>query len=245
MNDNENTENTEVPEIEIPEKPADDKLRLTPLEVRVLGCLIEKELSTPEYYPLTLNALVAACNQKSNRDPMMTLDDKTVLRTLDDLRYERKLVRQLTTAGSRVPKYRHTVAEEWAFTPQESAVLCELFLRGAQTAGQLRTRTPRLCAFAEVGEVEAVLNALAEHEDGPFVMKLPREPGCREQRWAHLLAGEIDISQAPAESRSEPARIIIQAENERIAALETKVSALRAQVEQLTARFAEFHRQFD
>ncbi len=227
------------------EKTGDARLQLSPLEVRVLGCLIEKESSTPEYYPLTLNSLIAACNQKSNRDPMMMLDDTIVVRTLEDLRYNQQLVRQITTAGSRVPKYRHTFSDHWGFTPPELAVLCELFLRGPQTVGELRTRTARLFEFAALEEVEAVLSSLAAWEDGPFVVKLPRETGCREQRWAHLFSGEIVINSSAAEPRPEPARLIVQAENERITALETEVAGLRAQVEQILSDFAAFRSQFE
>lgn len=232
-------------ENEITEKPVDAKEVLSPLEVRVLGCLIEKEVCTPEYYPLTLNSLVAACNQKSNRNPVMLLDDTTVVRTLEDLRYDKQLVRQFTSSGSRVPKYKHAFLSEWDFTPQGMAVVCELFLRGPQTAGELRTHASRLFSFANISEVEDTLTALNECEGGPYVVKLPREPGCREQRWAHLFSGEIDITQSEVEPRPEAARIVVQAENERISALETEVASLRSQVDQLIADFSEFRKQFE
>ncbi|MDD2600669.1 MAG: YceH family protein [Kiritimatiellae bacterium] len=220
-------------------------MRFSLIEVRVLGCLIEKEISTPEYYPLTLNSLVAACNQKSNRDPAMLLDDKTVVRTLEDLRYNQQIVRQISSTGSRVPKYKHTVPDHWGFTLPELAVMCELCLRGPQTIGQLRTRTARLHDFASIEEVEATLEALVTWEDGPFVVQLPREPGCREQRWAHLLSGEPVIETVASEARPEPARLVVQAENERIAALEIEVASLRSGFDQLLAEFAAFRRQFD
>lgn len=232
-------------ENEMVAKSVDTKDRLSSLEVRVLGSLIEKEICTPEYYPLTLNSLVAACNQKSNRNPVMLLDDTVVVRTLEDLRYDKQLVRQFTSSGSRVPKYKHAFLSEWDFTPQGMAVVCELFLRGPQTAGELRTHASRLFAFVNISEVEDALTALAECEGGPYVVKLPREPGCREQRWAHLFSGEIDVTQYEIEPRPEAARLVVQAENERIAALETEVALLRSQVDQIMADFLEFRKQFE
>jgi uncharacterized protein YceH (UPF0502 family) len=220
------------------------RAQLTPIQIRVLGCLIEKEIATPEYYPLTLNALVAACNQKSNRNPLMTLDETTVIRTLEDLRYDQHLVTMTTSSGNRVAKYRHTLLAKWEFTSQEVAVLCELFVRGPQTVGELRTHTERLFPFSSVTEVEAALASLTEWGGGPFVVKLPREPGCREQRWAHLFSGEIAMV-ASAEAKPEPARPVVQAENQRIAALEAEVTTLRAQVNQLLADFATFRKQFE
>jgi uncharacterized protein YceH (UPF0502 family) len=220
------------------------RAQLSPIQIRVLGCLIEKEISTPEYYPLTLNALVAACNQKSNRNPAMTLDETTVIRTLEDLRYEEHLVMMITSSGGRVAKYKHTLLSKWEFTPQEVAVLCELFLRGPQTVGELRTHTERLFPFTATSEVEATLTSLTEWGGGTFVVKLPREPGCREQRWAHLFSGEVVIPSAP-EAKPEPARLVVQAENERIAALEAEVASLRTQVNQLLADFATFRKQFE
>jgi len=217
---------------------------LSPIQIRVLGCLIEKEIATPEYYPLTLNALVAACNQKSNRNPAMTLDDATVLRALDDLRYDHHLVLMVTTSGNRVAKYKHTLLARWGFTPQEVALLCELFLRGPQTVGELRTHAERLHPFSSLEDVEATLVKLSGVESRPFVVKLPREPGCREQRWAHLLSGEVAMPQA-SEAKPEPARLIVQAENERIAALEAEVATLRSQMAQVIAEFATFRKQFE
>jgi uncharacterized protein YceH (UPF0502 family) len=221
------------------------RAKLTPIQIRVLGCLMEKEIATPEYYPLTLNALVAACNQKSNRNPAMTLDETTVIRTLEDLRYEEHLVMMITSSGGRVAKYKHTLLSKWEFTPQEVAVLCELFLRGPQTVGELRTRTERLFPFNNTSEVEATLTSLTEWGGGTFVVKLPREPGCREQRWAHLFSGEVVFNTSEPDSKPEPARLIVQAENERIAALEAEVASLRTQVDQLLADFATFRKQFE
>jgi uncharacterized protein YceH (UPF0502 family) len=218
---------------------------LSVAEIRVLGCLIEKETATPEYYPLTMNALVAACNQKSNRDPVMLLDENTVLRSLDDLRINHQLVQQVSTSGSRVAKYRHCLTKKWDMSTAEVDVLCELFVRGPQTVGELRGHTSRLHECTDLAAVESTLQRLAEREDGPFVVKLPREPGRREQRWAHLVGGDIDVEaleQAPA---PEPARLQVQAENERIAALEGEVAALREAVETLKQDLEEFKRQFN
>lgn len=223
----------------------DENPRLSEIEVRVLGCLIEKEIRTPEYYPLTLNALVAACNQKSNRNPVMALDKNTVIRAIEDLRYDKQLVRQFTASGSRVPKYKHDLLAEWEFNPQQLAILCELFLRGAQTAGELRARATRLFSFADIHEVEETLISLTEWTDGPMALKLPREAGCREPRWAHLFSGEIDISQLETKSKPEPAQLVIQAENERIEALETEVASLRSEINQLASDFSAFRQQFE
>ena len=228
-----------------PETPVAARAQLSQIQIRVLGCLIEKEIATPEYYPLTLNSLVAACNQKSNRNPMMMLDETTVLRTLEDLRYDEHLVMMLTSSGGRVAKYKHTLLAKWEFTPQEVAVLCELFLRGPQTVGELRTHTERLYPFASISEVEQALTSLTEWGGGPFIVKLPRESGCREQRWAHLLSGEVVIPPAETNSKPEPARLIVQAENERIAALEAEVASLRTQVNQILTDFATFRKQFE
>ena len=167
-------------------------LELTPYEARVIGCLIEKEITTPEQYPLSLNALTNACNQKSNRDPVLDLDDATVQQTLDQLG-KKYLVSEETGYGSRVAKYRHrfcnTEYGTLKFSPQELGIVCELLLRGPQTPGELRSRASRLCALKEVAEVEAVLDRLIQREDGPYVVRLPREPGRRESRYAHLFSG--------------------------------------------------------
>jgi uncharacterized protein YceH (UPF0502 family) len=151
----------------------------------------------------------------------------------------------ITSSGGRVAKYKHTLLSKWEFTPQEVAVLCELFLRGPQTVGELRTRTERLFPFTNTSEIEATLTSLTEWGGGTFVVKLPREPGCREQRWAHLFSGEVVFNASEPDSKPEPARLIVQAENERIAALEAEVASLRAQVNQLLADFATFRKQFE
>jgi lactoylglutathione lyase len=167
-------------------------IELTPGEARIIGCLIEKQITTPDQYPLSLNALVNACNQKSNRDPVLSLSEAEVQATVDNL-VRRYLVSGQSGFGSRVAKYQHrfcnTEYGALRFTPQELAIVCELLLRGAQTPGELRSRASRLAAFADAGEVEATLAALAAREDGPFVRRLPREPGRRESRYDHCFSG--------------------------------------------------------
>lgn len=171
-------------------------VKLSDIEVRVLGALIEKETTTPEQYPLSLNALTNACNQKSNRDPVMELDEAAVQATLDELS-KKHLVSTRSGFGSRVAKYQHrfgnTEFSDPKFNPQELGILCVLFLRGAQTPGELRTRTDRLCTFRDVTEVETVLVQLMKRADGPFVARLAREPGKRESRYVHLF-GDTTIA---------------------------------------------------
>jgi uncharacterized protein len=198
-------------------------------EARVLGCLIEKERTTPEYYPLTLNALIAACNQKSNRDPEMHLDGTTVEKAVDTLRLK-NLVYLSHTAGGRTPKYAHQVEKFFTFTPQEFAILCLLLLRGPQTPGELRSRAGRLCAFASPSEAEAVLQELVTRPGGPFVIKLARQPGQSAARYAHLLSGPVDAGQPVAVPATPPAPA---PEDDRMTALENEVTALRAELNQL------------
>ena len=170
-------------------------IKLSNNELRVIGCLLEKESTTPDQYPLSLNALTNACNQKSNRDPVMSLDESKVQETLDALS-KKHLVVEKSSFGGRTAKYQHrfcnTEFSELQFSAQERGILCVLFLRGPQTPGELRTRTNRLCEFSDVNEVEDVLEKLASHKDGSFVKKLPRQPGKRESRYIHLL-GETDV----------------------------------------------------
>lgn len=170
------------------------KMQLTTLEARVIGCLIEKQITTPDQYPLSLNALVNACNQKSNRDPMMDLDEATVQQTLDGLS-KQHLVVERSGFGSRVPKYQHrfcnTEFGNLKLDPQELAIVCELLVRGPQTPGELRTRASRMAPFAETADVEAALTRMADRPDGPFVVRLPREPNRRDSRWAHLFSGPV------------------------------------------------------
>jgi uncharacterized protein YceH (UPF0502 family) len=171
-------------------------IKLSNNELRVIGCLLEKESTTPDQYPLSLNALTNACNQKSNRYPVMSLDESTAQETLDALS-KKHLVVEKSLFGGRTAKYQHrfcnTEFSDLQFSAQEHGILCVLFLRGAQTPGELRTRTNRLCEFNDVNEVEDVLERLASHQVGPFVKKLPRQPGKRESRYIHLF-GETEFA---------------------------------------------------
>jgi len=216
---------------------------LNAVEVRVLGSLIEKELTTPEYYPLTLNALVNACNQISNRDPVVAYDEKMVVRALESLR-EKQLAWMVTGAGSRVPKYEHRLAEQLKLAEQEIAVLCVLMLRGPQTIGEIRGRTGRMYEFKELTEVEMTLDSLTSALP-PLVMKLPRQPGMKESRYAHLLSGEVHVEEAPAAARLEPATLEVRAENERLAKLESEVEVLRQELAELKQQFLDFKGQFE
>jgi uncharacterized protein YceH (UPF0502 family) len=211
-------------------------------EARVLGCLIEKELTTPEYYPLSLNALTNACNQKSNRDPVMAMTEEEVIRALDALRFKQLTV--VSAEGGRVPKYRHILAEKLGLVPAELALMCELLVRGPQTVGELRARAERMHPFSDPAAVEDALRELMEREQ-PFVTRLARQPGRKESRYAHLLAGEPAAAgeeQAPA---PEPARIRVMAENVRMQQLEEEVAVLRSEVDELRRLVQEFKAQFE
>jgi uncharacterized protein YceH (UPF0502 family) len=172
------------------------RIELTPLEARVIGSLLEKEITTPEQYPLSLNALTAACNQKSSRDPVMHLTEEEVRNQVDTL-VKKHLVSEQSGYGGRVPKYKHRFCNTgfggFEFSAQELGLLCLLLLRGPQTAGELRTRSQRLCQFDDVDETEQVLQGLMERSDGPFVTRLTREPGKREPRYRHLFGDESDM----------------------------------------------------
>ena len=210
------------------------------VEARILGALIEKELTTPEYYPLTLNSLTNACNQKSNRDPVMQLEDEEVVRGLDKLRM--KGFARLSGEGGRVPKYCHSLGEKLA--PPELAVLAELLLRGPQTLGELRTRSDRMSAFADTAAVEEVLADLQKYEL-QLATLLPRQPGQKEQRYAHLLSGEPVLPQAEKTLQPEAARVKVMAEDERIAAVESEVALLKEELASLKQIMAEFKAQFE
>ena len=215
---------------------------LTPVEVRVLGSLIEKEITTPEYYPLTLNALTNACNQISNRDPVVSFEEKTVARAIESLR-EKKLAWMVTGVG-RVPKYEHRFTEALQLAEQEVAVLCVLMLRGPQTVGEIRGRTGRLYEFKELEEVELTLQALLSAQP-PFVVRLPRQPGTKESRYAHLLAGQVHIEEREVTPRLEPATIEVLQENERMTRLEADLAQLRAEIQDLKQQFFAFKTQFE
>ncbi|HLH47268.1 MAG TPA: YceH family protein [Acidimicrobiales bacterium] len=205
---------------------------LSPEELRVLGALVEKEAATPDQYPLTLNALVLACNQTSNRSPVVAYSPGQVSAALDRLR-ARKLARVVHSPSNRADKYRHVADETWGLTRAELAVLAVLALRGPQTVNELRTRTERYPSLDDLGGVEGVLHRLRNRYDDPYVVRLERRPGQREERWAHLLAGEVievpDAAAAPVRS----------ATADRLAVLEQEVTALRAQVTALAGQVAE------
>ena len=200
---------------------------LTDSEVRVLGAMIEKEITTPDYYPLSLNALVAACNQSSNRNPVVHFDDSAVLEALDSLR-DKKLIHQVDESGSRVMKYRHVLYEAMNLGRPTIAIMCVLMLRGPQTLGEIRTRTNRLYDFSSLEEVETTLNSMISAES-PLVARLPRQAGQKELRYAHLLSGEI---------RSPESQAISEPELDRIGKLERDVEDLKRQ-------FEAFRKQFD
>ncbi len=220
---------------------------LNPHEIRVLACLVEKAVTTPDYYPLTLNSLTLACNQQSNRDPVVAFDETTVVRALDGLR-EKRLASVFTGAESRVAKYKHALTDALLLTPAEVGLLCMLMLRGPQTLAELRTRTERFQPFESLAEVEEALQVLAARQPQPLVVKLPRLPGTKEPRYAHLLAGPIDVAALAAGAASpapEPATLLVRAENDRLAQLTAEVAALRAELAELRQQFAEFRKQFE
>ncbi|HCH5254951.1 YceH family protein [Vibrio parahaemolyticus] len=213
------------------------KVELTAIEARVIGCLIEKEVTTPDQYPLSLNALTNACNQKSNREPVMALSESDVLDAVDAL-IERRLVSDESAFNSRVSKYQHrfcnTEFGDLKLSEQEKGIICCMLLRGAQTPGEIRTRTNRLATFHDVKEVEAVLEHLASEDNGPLVVKLPREAGKRESRYMHLFCGEVDVSAmaAAVPATSSSSERVAQLEQE-VAELREELDALKAQVESL------------
>jgi uncharacterized protein len=225
-------------------------IELSALEARVIGCLIEKQVTTPEQYPMSLNALTNACNQKSNRDPVLQLPEAEVQGLIDALS-RKHLLLEKSGFGSRVPKYQqrfcNTEFSVFQFTPQERAIVCELLLRGPQTPGELRSRAARMASFADAGEAEAALEALAHREAGPLVVRLPREPGRRETRYAHLFGGPIAATAAaapapasasatataPAPAPQPPTVPFSDSQIDRLAALEAEVRSLREQLERL------------
>jgi uncharacterized protein YceH (UPF0502 family) len=210
---------------------------LDDVETRVLGVLIEKETTTPDYYPLTLNALATACNQKSNRFPVVAFEEKAVVRALDKLR-DKGLARMVSGADMRVPKYYHLCAEKFDLAPPQVAALCVLMLRGPQTVGEIRGRAGRLYEFADLEEVEQTLRELGAQSEGPMVSQLERQKGRKEVRYAHRLAGEPDpVAEEKREGPLEPAALEVRAENERIAALEGEVEALRQAFEEFKGQF--------
>jgi uncharacterized protein YceH (UPF0502 family) len=215
-------------------------IALSEIEARVLGCLVEKEITTPEYYPLSLNALLHACNQKSNRDPLMNVDEEAVrhaLRALGD-----QLLARSASGDSRVAKYEHRLADSFNFTRPETAVVCELLLRGPQTPGELRSRAERMHPFEDLSMVQSTLKHLMDREP-PLVKVLPRQAGNKEARYVHLLSGDVEIREAPLVKEAAPSRT--PGENQRIAQLQAEISGLQKEVADLKAQFAEFRKQFE
>ncbi len=213
-------------------------IELSSVEARVIGCLIEKEVTTPDYYPLTLNSLTTACNQKSNREPVMSLSDAEVQDAVSAL-IERRLVSDESGFNSRASKFQHrfcnTEFGDLQLSKQEKGIVCCLLLRGAQTPGELRTRTNRLAEFSDVKELEMVLEAMATREDGPLVVKLPREAGKRESRYMHLFSGEVDLDAlAVATPTSQPSQSRIDQLEAELANVKVELAELRELVEQLT-----------
>ncbi len=215
-------------------------------EVRVIGSLVEKQVTTPDYYPLTLNALVHACNQISNRDPVVQYGEPEVADAVDTLR-AKNLVYIFYGADSRVPKYKHMAREVYGLTPAELAALCVLMLRGPQTIGEVRGRTGRLHEFTDLREVEETLDALARRDD-PLVTKLPRQAGRKEARYAHLLSGQ-PVVEEEAEGQASPAprasAVSRAGDGERVARLEAEVERLSGEVAEMRRQFEEFRRQFE
>lgn len=215
---------------------------LSPLELRVLGCLMEKESTTPDTYPLSLNALTAACNQKTNRDPVMELNEDTVAETVDALT-KKSLVTSRGAAGSRVTKFahrfNHRLLDDLEFSRPELALLCVLFLRGPQTPGELKSRCARIYPFADSAELFATLENLEQRAKGPYVAQLQRAPGHKESRYAHLFAGPVE-SAAAADTVS----TTVTDEAARIARLEREVGSLRSDLDAMRAQFESFIKQF-
>ncbi|MBK8465774.1 MAG: YceH family protein [Chloracidobacterium sp.] len=215
---------------------------LTEIEARILGSLVEKQLTTPEYYPLTLNALVNACNQKNNRDPVVSYDESAVNNTIENLR-DRNLVYVFYGSTSRVPKYKHMLPSVYELDEPATAIISELLLRGPQTLGELRGHCERLYSFSSLGEVQESLDGLMRRDD-PYVVRLPVQPGRKEARFAHLLSGEIDIEAlATAAPATRAARSSVDVE--RIEKLEEEVTNLRSEVEAIKQTFEEFKKQFE
>jgi uncharacterized protein len=223
---------------------SDDKAMtyiLDPVETRILGALAEKEITTSDYYPLSLNALVNACNQKSNRDPVMDLDEsavRTALRSLDD-----KALARSAAGDSRVAKYEHQLQEAFNFTRHEMAIMCELMLRGPQTPGELRSRASRLHPFEDLSVVHSTLQHLM-HRESPLVKLLTRRPGTKEARYGQLLSGDV-AEPAPVEAAERQQRPAQQPSDDRMTRLEEEISALKGEIAELKRQLGDFRKQFD
>lgn len=215
-------------------------LVLSNVEARVLGALIEKDITTPNYYPLSLNALLNACNQKSNRHPVMSLAEDAVHDAVRGLQ-ENGLAGPVSSADSRVPKYEHRLQEALNLPRAETSLLCVLLLRGPQTPGELRGRTERMYRFEELADVHAALERLAQRQP-PVVKMLPRQAGTKEARYAHLLSGDVETAELPA---SEPAGHASVADNERITCLESEIASLKGEIAALKQELQDFRRRLE
>ena len=217
------------------------ELNLTEIETRVLGALVEKDITTPDYYPLSLNALVNACNQKNNREPVMTLDEESVRQALASLQ-QRRMAGPAGGADSRVTKYEHRLQEVFNFDRRETALLCVLLLRGPQTPGELRGRSERMHRFETLDDVQSSLQKLMEREP-PLVRVLPRVPGTKESRYMHLFSGNAGVP-LESEIRAEPVPQMGASGGSRLATLEMEVASLKQEVAELRRQFSEFRDQF-
>jgi uncharacterized protein YceH (UPF0502 family) len=213
---------------------------LNEVEARVLGALLEKEITTPDYYPLSLNALVNACNQKSNRDPVMNLDEGSVRNALNVL-HDESLARSVSAADSRVTKYEHRLQEAFNFDRREAAIFCEMLLRGPQTPGELRSRAERMHHFDDLSEVQSALQRLMSR-DPALIKILARQPGTKESRYVHLLSGDTEPASAPL-ARETP-QVAVR-ENADKSQLESEVAELRKDIAELKQQFAAFRKQFE
>lgn len=212
--------------------PPEQPIKLSPAEARALGALVEKEITTPDYYPLTLNALINACNQRSNREPVMDLDEDDARQALHGLE-NKGLAGRARSADGRVTKYEHWLGEAFNFSRAETALICVLLLRGAQTPGELRGRTERMHRFEEISDVLAGLQKLMEREPS-LVAVLPRQPGTKEARYAHLLSGPVESMQMPSATTAvSTAAATTPGQDDRIAQLESTVAELRREVASL------------
>jgi uncharacterized protein len=216
---------------------------LTDVEARVLGALVEKDITTPDYYPLSLNALVNACNQKNNREPVMTLDEEQVRQALASLQ-EKRLAGPSSGADSRVAKFEHRLQEVFNFDRREVAVVCVLLLRGPQTPGELRGRTDRMYHFEALEDVVSTLDRLAQR-DPPLVRVLPRQPGTKESRYAHLFSGEPEIADVAVSPPGPQASTQHESNNDRLIHLEEEVARLRSELADVQQQLAAFRKQFE
>lgn len=214
---------------------------LNEYELRALGALVEKHIATPDYYPMTLNALVNACNQKNHRDPVVSYDETIVAKALDGLR-EKNLAYVFHGSEARAPKYGHLFPKAYDLSGAETPLMCVLILRGPQTSGELRSRTQHLSSFGSLAEVETLLQGLSLR-DMPLVVKLPRQPGSRESRFAHLLGGPVEMEQIEAPPHLAPSVLQRHSENDKIAKLEEEIASLRMELSDLKQQFAELKRE--